>query len=58
MSREGFSSGLHRSSKTDPRLLLHGQVKNIRIRERVLSRRVRVAAMLGWKLLTLDGTVQ
>lgn len=49
---------MHSSSKTHPRLLLHGQVKNIRIRERVLSRRVRVAAMLGWKLLTLDGTVQ
>lgn len=49
---------MHSSSKTHPRLLLHGQVKNIRIRERVLSRRVRVAAMFGWKLLTLDGTVQ
>lgn len=58
MSKEGSSSGLHRSSKIGPRLLLHSKVKDIRIRERVLSRRVRVAVMLSRKLLTLDGTAQ
>lgn len=49
MSREGSSSGAHRPSKIGPRLLAHGEAKDLKMRRTVLSQRVRVAVMFNGK---------